>query len=150
MQLVILVGCRDHRSLLRFPRDEGVYHGYTTSAAVGQSKASFVKQFVCEKFEIKNPEFITIHTYIENSLPDVDGEKYQLVVVEVSDDGMQAPEEWPTLPIILRSMEKGKGRLAYNKAMQVYAGGLSQEVDALEVDEEVRQRLRELDSDGKL
>lgn len=47
-------------------------------------------------------------------------------------------------------MEKGKGRLAYNKAMQVYAGGLSQEVDALEVDDEVRERLRQLEKDGKI
>ena len=148
--LIILVGCRDHRNLLRFPSDGGDYHGFITEFEEEQSKASFVKEQVCLKLSVEDPGSVVIHTYIENDLPPVSGRSYQLAIVEVDGGALQAPEEWLTLPLILRGMEKGKGRLAYNKAMQVYAGGLSQEVDALEVDDEVRERLRQLEKDGKI
>ena len=70
-----------------------------------------------------------------------------LVLVRVEEAGWHAPSGWPTFPAILRSLPRGKTRVSWMKAMQILAGGLEQDSDALEVDEEVLARLRSLVED---
>ncbi|SME88104.1 hypothetical protein [Pseudobacteriovorax antillogorgiicola] len=147
---ILLVGCRDHRDLLRFPTDGGEFHGFQTKMERDANKLEEVLRAVKKALSLPSIDSVKVHTFIENGLQDASGRKFQLAIVEVESQAMQAPEEWQTLPIILRKMEKGPARLIYNKAMQVYAGAMTEDVAALEVDEEVRERLRKLEDEGKL
>ena len=49
---------------------------------------------------------------------------------------------WITMAELMRSLAPGRDRVVYNKAFQVLAGGLESDIDALELDEEVRRRLK--------
>ena len=149
-ELVILVGCRDERNLFRLPTSGGEYHGFQYTWDGAPSKDSVTLDLIQDELKIEHREHIKILTYIENSLPSKEGVPYQLVVAEVLAEGLVAPSDWPTLPIILRSMPRGSARIAYNKAMQVFAGAMAEQTDALEVDDEVRERLKELEKDGKI
>ena len=88
---------------------------------------------------------------IEEAIVDASGlDPSYLVLVKVKKEQFIAPSDWATLPVILRSLPRGKPRLIYNKAFQVLAGADQGDIAALEIDEEVRERLQELIKDGKL
>lgn len=133
---IVLLSCKDEKSLMRFPSNSQSLYGLELL----ESKPSVekVREFISGFLKLSSDEGIVIHARWEEGL----GGKELLLVS--APESFIAPKEWMSLPDILRSMGKGKPRLIYMKAMQVFAGGLEQEVDALEVDEEVRERLREL------
>lgn len=49
---------------------------------------------------------------------------------------------WITMAELMRSLAPGRDRVVYNKAFQVLAGVLEDDIAALEVDDEVRRRLK--------
>jgi hypothetical protein len=50
--------------------------------------------------------------------------------------------QWITMAGLMRSLAPGRDRVVYNKAFQVLAGVLEGDIAALEVDDEVRKRLK--------
>ena len=60
-----------------------------------------------------------------------------------------AHSTWPTIADILRKLPSGRNRLVYNKAMQYFAGVDDPNLNVLEVDQEVRDRLKVLMDQAK-
>ena len=149
--LTLFVGSYDHRGLLRFPGDDSVRYGFTVPIDENSvSIEEFIKDQV-EKFASVDRQHIDLLSILDSVLTDGSGHPPSyLVVVRLRQGALQAPEEWPTLPVILRSMPKGSTRLVYNKAFQLLAGAADSDIAALEVDEEGRLRLQQLLKDGKL
>lgn len=148
MQLVILAGCRDERQLFRFPEDEGEFHGYQVTDVAEVGMESTILSYAAKKLRLSH-HHLKLLTVVQPGLLSSSGARLPLAIVEVR-SGLVAPQQWLTLPLIIRGMMKGPNRLVYGKAMQVFAGALSQETDALEIDDEVKARLQKLAEDDDL
>lgn len=56
-------------------------------------------------------------------------------------------DDWCHVPLLLRQAGPGKARVILNKALQVLAGSLQQSLQAVELDERLRQRILDAQKD---
>ena len=146
-KLLVLVACKDCRGLYRFPGNcsglpglliaKGDTIPYSALAIHGNDPLG---KLICQL------DIILQSTLNEAGLgPKVKLEHVILPPIELSESHMAllvlgrlspeefiAPESWPTLPEILKKMQRNKMRSPYLKAFQLLSGALEQEVDAYE------------------
>jgi len=144
-RITILVQTFDSQGVMRFPSDADGYFGLTRS--VDQTLAvSKQAQRIASK-GLGRPELadqIEPIIVVEPPLKADGLEASLLYLMKIDPKIFQGDPEWLRIVDILRRLPQGAVRVAYNKAMQVFAGTLHDEFDILEMDAEVRQRLAQL------
>ncbi len=70
-------------------------------------------------------------------------DEYLLHLVFLNNEKFSVPSTWKTIPELLRSMKKNKNRVPYLLAFQVLAGSDTDQIDALEMDDEVKNRIKD-------
>lgn len=142
--LTILVPVRDRNGVMRFPHSGGPYYGIHKLIDASQTLANQAA-LVAEEYLSQGGLKLTPLTAIDPVLK-IDGVVSSILyILKPKDDHIKVDETWPTMAEILRSLPQGATRLAYMKALQFLAGAADAEVSVLEVDEEVRARLKEQD-----
>ncbi len=144
-RITVLVQTFDSQGIMRFPSDADGYFGLTRS--VDQTLAvSKQAQRIASK-GLGRPELadqIEPIIVVEPPLKADGHEASLLYLMKIDPKIFQGDPEWLRIVDILRRLPQGAVRVAYNKAMQVFAGTLHDEFDILEMDAEVRQRLAQL------
>lgn len=140
--LTVLIPARDSLGVLRFPHSGGPYYGIHK---VIDSSLTLAAQacLVAEEFLGQGPLDLTPVSAIDPVLKKDGAVSSVLYILRPNSDQIQVDKTWPTMAEILRALPQGGTRLAYMKALQVLAGAADAEVSVLEVDDEVRARLKE-------
>ncbi|MFW7377956.1 MAG: hypothetical protein ACOH5I_04020 [Oligoflexus sp.] len=144
-QVSLFVACRDQRDIIRVANDIKPWPGIHVKVDSSRPLMPQVRQAWAEF--MGKPEFagkLQALGTIEPLLKLTDHETSCLFVLAMQASDFRAPESWPTLPELLRSLPAGRNRVAYNKAFQILAGALSDEFHAIEVDETIQKRLADL------
>lgn len=146
-QVTILLCCQDVRGVLRFPFKEDKYFGLSKRVDQSQPIAKQLAGYAA--LVLSRPELasrIEALTSLEPILKEEGTDPSLLYLMRIDPRHFNAPESWPTLIEVLKNMPQGRNRVAYNKALQYFAGVHEAKVDVLEVDKEVAERLQQLSS----
>ena len=146
--LTILLPIYDNTGVMRFPNSGGPYFGL--HCAVDNALAMSKQALQCaEKFfgradlSDKLDPVVAIDPVLR-----LDGSASSILfLMKPKGHDIEADPSWFTIAQVLRSLPAGSNRLAYMKALQYMAGAADAEVTVLEVDAEVRQRLKDLASE---
>ena len=148
--LTLLVGCYDERNLLRFPSEHPGRPGLLLKFTPDEELETLIAERVTA-LTAASSEQIELVQIIEEELNDATSlPSSYLALLRVAADAYTAPADWLTLPVILRSLPRGRPRLIYNKAFQLLAGADQGDIAALEIDDEVKRRLQDLAKNDKL
>jgi hypothetical protein len=143
--LTVLVACPDANGVLRFPTADGPYIGIPLridqTLAISKQAAKKVADFLGKPDLEKELEPLSI---IEPILRSEGQDPSLLFLMRAPKAAVDAAPSWKRIIDILRELPQGSNRVAYNKALQYFAGAGDVEIDILEVDGEVKQRIREL------
>ncbi len=140
-QVVALIACRDKNGLVRVPTNgDKLVPGFLIQ---GAEELALIRA-AAEK--LLHPELAS-HIKIEHVIPDAvqlaSGETCELLVGEIDAQHFTAPLEWATIPSLIREMPATRNRLAYLKAWQILTGAHQETLEAVELTEEMRRRLKE-------
>lgn len=143
--LTLLVQCFDEQGVMRFPNDAGSYFGLNMTInhtlAVSKQAAAHLAAFLgTPEVETQVEPLIAIEPLLE-----MDGSQPSLLYLMRLPQARQlANKQWPTFAPFLRSLPQGRMRVAYNKALQYFAGAADDSINILELDAEVQERLARL------
>ena len=140
--VTILIPVRDSLGVLRFPHSGGPYYGIHKSIDSSQTLA-IQTCMEAETFLGQGPLDLTPVMAIDPVLKKEGEVSSVLYLLRPNTDQIRADKNWPTMANILRALPQGGIRLAYMKALQLLAGAADADVSVLEVDDEVRARLKE-------
>lgn len=148
-QVTVLLRCLDQRGIIRIPIDGNGESYFGLNKFLDPSQA-ISKQLVAHAAQrIGRPDLapqIEVLSTVEPVLVKEGQTPSLLYLMRIDPQYFQADTAWPTLIEALRGMPPGKMRVAYNKALQYFAGAADAKIDILEVDAEVQKRLSELRS----
>lgn len=147
--LTILLPIYDKTGVMRFPNSGDAYFGIHCAVDNSLPLSKQAIRCVEDYFGLKDlGDQIDPVAAIDPVLR-VEGQVSSLLYLMRPKEGaLQANPSWFTIAQVLRSLPVGGNRLAYMKALQYMAGAADAEVSVLEVDEEVRRRLKELASES--
>ncbi len=148
-RITVLVQCFDAQGVMRFPTDGEGYFGLTRP--IDQSLAVSKQAQRIAAVGVGRPELADRIEPIIVVEPPLKAEGFEpslLYLMKLDAAVLKADADWLRIVDILRRLPQGSVRVAYNKAMQVFAGTLHDQFDILEMDEEVRQRLSQLMADN--
>ena len=139
--ITLLLACDGPKGLFHFPNDEDPFPGINMSISHGLTWHDTMRD-VGSEF-LGKPELNSKILPIMVMEPEIEkgNDGSTLVLARIHKEEFLAPDLWPTLPALLHGMPKNKTRVPYLKAFQVLAGGLSQETQAVEMDEAFRQAI---------
>ncbi|MBC7532755.1 MAG: hypothetical protein H7318_14365 [Oligoflexus sp.] len=147
--LTILLPIYDTNGIMRFPRSEGAYFGIQCTVDNSLALSKQATQCLENFFGIQDlSDKIEPVAAIDPVLREEGKVSSVLYLMRPKGEVIEADPSWFTIAQVLRSMSSGGNRLAYMKALQYMAGAADAEVSVLEVDEEVRKRLRDLASES--
>ena len=130
-----MVGIKDEKGVMRFPDDKNVRPGIFIEVKplipINELMVDGLKRVLGPDWK---PDF-NICQELSEEIELEDGRSATVYVGTVPDHSFQAPGDWPSMPDILRSMPKNKGRISYLKAWQVLTGGLTINTKVLEAEE---------------
>ncbi|HYX32580.1 MAG TPA: hypothetical protein VE954_05670 [Oligoflexus sp.] len=144
-RITVLVQTFDAKGVMRFPSDPQGFFGLTrfvepTLAVSKQAQNIAAKAIGCLDLADRIEPIIAVEPPLK-----AEGQEPSLLYLMKMDPKLaQGQEDWLRIVDILRALPQGSVRVAYNKAMQVFAGTLHDEFTILEMDEEVRRRLTQL------
>lgn len=130
---------------MRFPSDPEGYFGLTRVVEPGLAvfkQAQIIAAKALGQVDLKG-EFEPIIA-VEPILRAPGFEPSLLYLMRVKNPKLKADQSWLRIVDVLRLLPAGPVRVAYNKAMQVFAGALEEELNVLELDAEVQARLESL------
>lgn len=137
--VLVLIACRDENGLVRVPTDgDPLVPGLLVSGADQALRKAAEK--------LLRPDlaaFMTIEHILQNAIQLASGEYAELVVAEIAQQHFTAPLDWATVPHLIRGMPTTRNRLAYLKAWQIFTGAHQETLEAVEINEDLRQRLKE-------
>jgi hypothetical protein len=145
MRITVLVQTFDSNGVMRFPSDPEGYFGLTrfvepTLAVSKQAQRIAATAIGRPELADRIDPIITVEPPLK-----AEGRDPSLLYLMKIDPALaQGDSGWLRIVDILRALPQGSVRVAYNKAMQVFAGTLNDEFHILEMDDEVRERLRQL------
>lgn len=137
--VLVLISCRDENDLVRVPTDGDPFVPGMLIADADQALRK-----VAEK--LLRPDlapFISIEHIIQDGIQLPSGEHADLVVADIPRQHLTAPMDWATVPSLIRGMPKTRNRLAYLKAWQILTGAHQETLEAVEIDEDLRRRLKD-------
>lgn len=140
--LTLLIPVRDDKGVLRFPHNGGPYYGLHKLIDSAETLAKQAGKFAAEHLTLSADDFTPVSA-IDPVLKKEGEVSSVLYILRPTSASITADQSWPTMAEILRSLPQGPTRLAYMKALQYLAGAADAEVSVLEVDDEVRARLRD-------
>ncbi|MDQ3230378.1 MAG: hypothetical protein M3Q07_01045 [Pseudobdellovibrionaceae bacterium] len=144
-RITVLVQTFDAKGVMRFPSDPQGFFGLTrfvepTLAVSKQAQNIAAKAIGRLDLADRIEPIIAVEPPLK-----AEGQEPSLLYLMKMDPKLaQGQEDWLRIVDILRALPQGSVRVAYNKAMQVFAGTLHDEFTILEMDEEVRRRLTQL------
>jgi hypothetical protein len=126
--------------------DDYGYFGITVPIDNQISPSRYVKNFIRNylALETLNDNNIEIISIVEPAFKRQDLSQTMLFLAKIGPAYFQAPSNWPTFISHLKLLPQSTERVAYNKAFQFFAGAHLDEVDVLEIDAIVRDRLKEI------
>lgn len=137
--VLVLIACRDEAGLVRVPTDgDPLVPGLLVSGTDQALRKAAEKML--------HPElapFLTLEHIIQDAIQLPSGENAELVVAEIQPQHFVAPLDWATVPTLIRGMPTTRNRLAYLKAWQILTGAHQETLEAVEINEDLRQRLKE-------
>ncbi len=142
--LTVLIPVQDEKGVMRFPTNKGPYpglHHLIDNSLPLSSQAVLLAQTELNALDLKFVALAPIDPVLK-----IEGSPSSVLYL-LKPEGKQPKVDstWPTIADILRSLPQGQTRLAYMKALQYLAGAAEADVSVLEVDDEVRARLKEQD-----
>ncbi len=144
-RITVLLQTFDSKGVMRFPSDPEGYFGLTRfvepTLAVSKQAQNIAAKALGRPELADRIEPIII---VEPALKAEGQEPSLLYLMKIDPAIAHGPSDWLRIVDILRALPQGSVRVAYNKAMQVFAGTLNDEFSILEMDEEVRKRLTQL------
>ncbi|MBC7660302.1 MAG: hypothetical protein H7249_11410 [Chitinophagaceae bacterium] len=146
--LTILVPIYDGSGIMRFPHSGGPYFGLHCMVDNAFPLSRQAQQCVAKFFgrDDLNDKFDPVAAI--DPVLRLEGEASSvLFLMKPKGSSIEADPNWFTIAQVLRSLPSGPNRLAYMKALQHMAGAADAEISVLEVDDEVRKRLKELASE---
>jgi len=147
--LTILLPIWDESGVMRFPNSGGAYFGIHCTVDNSLSLSKQATRCVEQFFGIRDlTDALEPVAAIDPVLRSEGQASSVLYLMKPKGPTLKANPNWATISHILRSLSAGGNRLAYMKALQYMAGAADADVSVLEVDEEVRQRLKELASES--
>lgn len=144
--LTVLVPLKDEHGVLRFPHSGGPYSGIHAPMDSSKPLARQATDLARDFLKMPDAEFTPLAA-IDPVLKSENQVSSVLYILKPNFDHPEVDKAWPTMAQILRSLSSGPNRLAYMKALQYLAGAADADVNVLEVDDEVRSKLKELDLD---
>jgi len=152
MNVTLLLLITDSRGVMQLPIDvNGASQGLFLDTA-GQPPSKAIMKYLSELFdrEFVRDDFGVFHSlspmlstkpssvlYVARFKPEIK----ELVADKILSKPLSGIQ-WITMAGLMRSLAPGRDRVVYNKAFQVLAGVLEGDIAALEVDDEVRKRLK--------
>jgi hypothetical protein len=144
-RITVLLQTIDLNGVMRFPSDPEGYFGLTRfvepTLAVSKQAQNIAAKALGRPELAEQIEPITV---VEPVLKAEGQESSLLYLMKIDPKLAKGSAEWLRIVDILRALPQGSVRVAYNKAMQVFAGTLHDEFSILEMDEEVQKRLTQL------
>jgi hypothetical protein len=146
-QVTILLQTFDSKGVIRCLVDEKGYFGVTVEMDHQYSPTRFVKKVIKEKLSesMLMDEHVEIISLVDTSFKKDGLSATMLFLVKISPDFFTAPDQWPSFISHLKQLQPGRERNAYNKAFQYFAGAHLDDVNAVEIDQTVLERLRKMD-----
>ena len=147
-RITVLVQSFDVNGVMRFPSDPEGYFGLTRTVDPGIAVFKQAQIIAAKALgNLSAAEQIEPILAIEPTLKASGLEPSLLYLMKAIGPGFQVDSSWLRIVDVLRRLPPGPVRVAYNKAMQVFAGAMEEVVNVLEVDAEVQHRLDKLISD---
>jgi len=143
---ILLVGLKRDDGLLVFPSDGKIVPGIVTSVNPSLPINPQLLDVANKRTGIPAIEILVWQEFQE-PVKLSNGEDATLYAARTIVKPHHIPSDVTTLPEMLRSMPADRNRVAYMKALQVFAGGLEEETKALDLDE-VRRHIRGLETTG--
>jgi hypothetical protein len=144
-RITVLVQTFDANGVMRFPSDPEGFFGLTRfvepTLAVSKQAQNIAAKALGRLDLADRIEPIIV---VEPPLKAEGQEPSLLYLMKIDPKLALGNSDWLRIVDILRALPQGPVRVAYNKAMQVFAGTLHDEFTILEMDEEVRRRLTQL------
>jgi hypothetical protein len=144
-RLTVLVQTFDQNGVMRFPSDGEGFFGLTRfvepTLAVSKQAQKIAAKALGRPELVDRIEPIIV---VEPLLKAEGQEPSLLYLMKIDPALVRGAADWLRIVDILRALPQGPVRVAYNKAMQVFAGTLHDEFTILEMDEEVQKRLTHL------
>jgi hypothetical protein len=143
--ITLLVQCFDEHGVMRFPNDEQTYFGLNMTIdhtlAVSKQAGAHVARFM------GRPDLEPLLEPLTTIEPILESPGHQpslLYLMRLAQARHVVSSNWPPFAPFLRSLPQGRMRVAYNKALQYFAGAADDAIDILELDAEVQERLARL------
>lgn len=140
--VLILVAAQDERRLWRVRADEPGLPGIVARIDYAAPLNKQIRRAAAAAIGLESrSEDLVVHGPLTPVIELDDGRQAALVLVQLTPEQLEAPSSWPTFPVVLRALPKNKSRLPYMKALQILSGALEQGVNAIEIDDQVREAL---------
>ena len=130
----LLIAVSDKKGVFRFPVNAdqivpGLKIAVELGAPIGPQLVEVAEQYFKQQGLGLNVNIE--QSYLETIETDVGAVTVYAGSLDKNSD-FKAPDEWPTLPELLRKMPKDKNRMAYLKALQVFSGAHTEKIKAVE------------------
>jgi hypothetical protein len=142
---VLLLGLKRDDGVFVFPSDEGEIPGIVSAVNPSLPINPQLLQMAHQRSGVPIIE-ISVWQEFQETVKLPGGELGTLYAAKSIILPQQLPHDVTTLPQMLRNMPPNRNRVAYMKALQVFAGGLEEQTKALDLDE-VRRHFNGLDRD---
>lgn len=143
--LTVLAAFPDADGVLRFPHAGGPFFGIPVridqSLSISKHAAKAVAEYLAVPDLARKLEPLSV---VEPLLRAEGSDPSLLFLMRSPRGSIDVPSSWKRIVDVLRDLPPGSNRVAYNKALQFFAGAAEQEISILEVDGEVKQRIRDL------
>ena len=142
-QVILLLGLKRDDGLILLPSDSTETPGILASVDTRLPINPQLLELAQKRSGLPSIE-ISIWQEFQESVLLIDGTKATLYAAKALAYPQVMPADVTTLPDMLRKMPPNRNRVAYMKALQVFAGGLEETTKALDL-EEVRRHISGLE-----
>lgn len=142
-QVILLLGLKRDDGLILLPSDSTETPGIMASVDSRLPINPQLLELAHKRSGLPSIE-ISIWQEFQESVTLLDGTKATLYAAKALAYPQAMPADVTTLPDMLRKMPPNRNRVAYMKALQVFAGGLEETTKALDL-EEVRRHISGLE-----
>lgn len=136
---VLLLGIKDEHGVMRFPRsgDEraaGYVFDVLPRVPINEQLVEHAGRALGEPVRLS----LAVQQEFADEMPLADGTLatvYLATLADAAAERIKARSEWPSLPDILRGMDRDRRRLPYLRAWQILTGGLKLNTKAVDANE---------------
>ena len=140
-QVIVLCVKKDENDQFKVLKDHEVYGGVLIKLEHSLIAHQQIQMDIAKRTGAKQNHVILVESI--TPMISVEGEATLLVLAIIPPFVKVNSKQWTLLPEIIRKLPADKTRVPYVKALQILAGGLNDDLSAVEMTQEIIDRLKQ-------